>query len=299
MKRHAAFTMLELIFVIIIMGIIGKFGVEFVAQAYKSFIFANVNNELQSNSETAVEVIASRLQYRIKDSVIARKTTGSAPVAIADASGSTFTVLEWIGYHDEGFRGSSENNATPYLPDLSGIIDLNGGDKDKLLSPATDTAKINTMISKLSTGGSSLSNAALYFLGANSNIQTDYGWNGELLNQQGAMHPIKAGANANEFAPRKSDFSGIDIYEYYQLAWTAYAIVYEPGKNHKGVLRLYYDYQPWDGDKLSDATTKNAVIMENVSTFQFMSIGSIMKIQVCTKSDLVEEYSICKEKTIF
>ncbi|HHB52510.1 MAG TPA: type II secretion system protein, partial [Saprospiraceae bacterium] len=107
MRKHAAFTMLELIFVIIVMGIIGKFGVEFLAQAYKSFIFANVNNELQSNSETAVEIIAARLQHRIKDSVIARAATGATPVAIADASGTSYKVLEWIGYDDEGFRGNS------------------------------------------------------------------------------------------------------------------------------------------------------------------------------------------------
>jgi len=42
MKTRAAFTMIELIFVIVVMGIIGKFGVEFLAQAYKSFIFSSV-----------------------------------------------------------------------------------------------------------------------------------------------------------------------------------------------------------------------------------------------------------------
>ena len=300
MKKHAAFTMVELIFVIVIMGIIGKFGVEFLAKAYQSFIFAKINNELQSKSETAVETIAARLQYRIKDSVIARTSKNANPIAIADATGNNYKVLEWVGIAQESRRGLDLNTSgTPYLPDWSGIIDLDAGDKNKLVSPETNTTNINTMISDLSDGNTTINDAAIYFVGSNSNVQTGYGWNGALNNQQGAMHPITSVAGtANAFTSSNGvDFSGVDVYEYYLLAWTAYAIVYEPGTNNKGTLRLYYDYQPWNGEKMTDG--KSSILMTDVSTFQFMSIGSIMKIQVCTKSDLAEEYSLCKEKTIF
>ena len=299
MKKRTAFTMLELIFVIIIMGIIGKFGVSFLAQAYKSFIFSQVNSNLQSKSESAVEIIAARLQNRIKDSVIARTAKNAAPVAIADAGGKNYTVLEWVGIAQESRRGTSMG-ATPYLPDWSGIIDLDAGNKNMIVSPQTDTSKINTMIADLNASGSTtIDDAAIYFVGANSNVQTGYGWNGQLNDQQGAMHPIKRVAGrVDAFTSSNGvDFSGIDVYEYYLLSWSAYAIVYEPGTNGKGTLRLYYDYQPWNGEKMTDG--KDAILMEDVSTFQFMAIGSIMKIQVCTKSDLVEEYSLCKEKTIF
>ena len=306
MKKHAAFTMVELIFVIVIMGIIGKFGVEFLAKAYQSFIFSKINNELQSKSETAVETIAARLQYRIKDSVIARTSRATNPIAIADATGSKYKVLEWVGIAQESRRGLSlQANGTPYLPDWSGIIDLDAGNKGRLVSPQTDTANVNTMIGDLSDRNTTIDDAAIYFVGANSNVRTGYGWsgtnpgNGKLITQQGAMHPIKRVAGiANAFTSSNGvDFSGVDVYEYYLLAWTAYAIVYEPGTNNKGTLRLYYDYQPWNGEKMTDG--KNSILMTDVSTFQFMSIGSIMKIQVCTKSDLAEEYSLCKEKTIF
>ena len=72
MKNHSAFTMIELVFVIVIMGFIGKFGVEFLVQAYNSFIFTKINNKLQSSSATAIEFIGTRLEGRIKSSVIAR-----------------------------------------------------------------------------------------------------------------------------------------------------------------------------------------------------------------------------------
>jgi hypothetical protein len=313
MFKRTAFTMIELIFAIVVMGIIGKFGVEFLTQAYRSYIFANINNELQSNSETAVEIIAAHLQHRIKDSVIAR--TGvppAAPVAIGSADGSNYIVLEWVGSDYEGFLGNCDTNTTPYLPNWSGIIDLDNAlaNATTLVSPGTNTADTNDMIQNLSYANSDINNSALFFLGANSSPETDYGWDGNLTNinnQTAALHPINSNSNSNQFVPAVGSFSGIDIYEYYKLAWSAYAVVYEAGTNNKGTLKLYWNYQPWkdrngdgEGDQFNDApNVQSAIIMENVSTFRFMAVGDILKIQVCTKSDLVEEYSLCKEKTIF
>jgi len=302
-----AFTMIELVFSIIVMGIIGKFGVEFLSQAYKSFIYTNVNHELQSNSATAVELIASRLQYRIKDSVIARTTAAGVPVAIGSASGANYKVLEWVGVDNEGFRGNSDSTVAPVFnkPNWSGILDLDAGNANALVSPETNTSAVDELIKILSDNKSSIADAALYFIGSNSDVKSGYGWDGNLtaINvQQGTMHPITSVAgNENQFTSSTgTDFSGIDIYEYYQLAWSAYALVYESGTNNKGILKLYWNYQPWKGENFSSATdVKSAILMENVDTFQFTSIGSILKIQVCVKSDLVEDYSICKEKTIF
>ena len=292
MRIRNAFTMIELIFVIVVMGIIGKFGIEFLAQAYRGFIFSNVNSALQSKSTIAVEFIASRLQYRIKDSVIARVGTVGAPTAIGSASGNAFTVLEWVSSDIDGYRATT-------TPNWSGIIDLDNSTQDLLNSPATATGMTNALISILSNSNSGINDAALYFIGSNSDVQTGYGWNGALTNQQATMHPISSTGILTNFSPRVGDFSSIDVYEYYKLAWTANAVVYTPGANSLGTLTFYYDYQPWNGETLADG--KRAVLMNGISTFQFMAIGSIMKIQVCSRTNLVTEetYSICKEKTIF
>jgi prepilin-type N-terminal cleavage/methylation domain-containing protein len=294
MKIRNAFTMIELVFVIVVMGIVGKFGVEFLVQAYRNFIFSNVSNTLQANSEIAIEFIANRLQYRIKDSTIARDTAG-AFVPLANAAGGSYIVLEWIGSDIEGFRGDS-------LPYWSGVLDLNAGNAAALVSRATDTGSINALIDILSDGDSSINDAALYFIGSNNDIN-GYGWGGALTDQSSVMHPINSNLVATQFVSRPAtaaDFTGVDIYEYYKLAWTAYAVAMENYDNatKMGDLVFYYDYQPWNGESYL-ANGKKATIMENVSTFQFRAIGSVAKIQVCVKSNLVEEYSICKEKTIF
>lgn len=296
--RKSAFTLLELIFVIVIIGILSKYGVELLSQAYKSFIFSSINNALQSNSAAAVESIASRLQYRIKDSVIARQLDNSFQ-ALASNTDHTAPILEWVGGDIEGFRG---NVGT--LPHWSGIVDLDLSNVTTLVSPGTDTVALNTLIGTLSDSGSGINDAALYFIGSDSDIN-NYGWVGGTPlsdHNTSVMHPINdVAGQPNQFTSGIAgvDFSGADIYEYYQLAWTAYAVGISnyDATTKTGTLMLYYDYQPWKGETYLNG--KSAVIMNDVSTFQFMAVGSIVKIQVCVNSDLMEDYSLCKEKTIF
>ena len=299
-KIKSAFTMLELVFVIVIIGLLSTFGVEFMVQSYQSYIFSNINNRLQNESATAIEFIAKRLSHRIKDSVIARDLSAGNFVGIQNVSPTgNYTVLEWVGSNIDGFRGTI--NSTPISPDWSGIIDLDAdiGFTNRLTSPETNTTAINAMIKNLSYNNSDINDSALYFVGSNSDIFTDYGWSGTnnayLQDQNGSMHPIKNDTDISVFLPPTTDFSGVDVYEYYKHTWTAYAIVHSNDNN----LTLYYDYQPWNGDTYTDAS-QTALIMQNVTTFKYKAIGSIIKIQLCVASELAkEEYAICKEKTIY
>ena len=293
--NRKAFTMLELIFVIVIMGIIGKFGVEFIAQAYKSFIFSKINNELQSNSASAIEFIAKRLEYRIKNSTITRNLGAGTWTFLVSSADENATVLEWIGADIDGFRATT-------TPNWSGVIDLNASNGTTLVSPATITANTNALINTLSYTNSGIANAAVYFMNQSYMIGT-WGYNGNLADQNDTIHPItSSGANVAWFLPDTgaNNFTGIDVFEYYKLAWSAYAVVLEDYNTttNIGNLVFYYDYQPWEGESYING--KSAVIMENINSFRFRPVGSLLKIQVCAKSDLTnEEYAICKEKTIY
>lgn len=297
MKKHSAFTMIELVFVIVIMGILGKFGVEFLFQAYNSFIFSKINNELQTNSAVSLEFIASRLQYRIKDSTIGREDDNTTFASVNDLNTSKqYTALEWIAMDIDGYRSSA-------TPNWSAIIDLDNtsADKDHLISPGTDTDEVSSLINILSYGNSDINDSAIYFIGSNSDIN-GYGWNGtQITDQTKVMHPIKSdSSNSTILMPRGGDFSGIDVYEYYQLAWTANAVRIENIDNNDNTFRLeyYWDYRPWEGETYLDGN--HSTIMEDISTFRFTATGSIIKIQVCAKTSLTEEkYSLCKEKTVF
>ena len=264
--RRLGFTLIELIFVIVIMGILSKFGIEFLARAYDNFIFSSINNSLQAQSAIAVETVASRLQYRIKDSIIARQpgaNLNNYQALSSSTYGDTATILEWVGSDIEGFRGNSQ-------PNWSGIIDLDASTAPTTLnSPETNTTAINTLIGVLSNGGSSIADAAIYFVGSDSDIN-NYGWNGVALadHNTSVMHPINSTGNPNEFISSIGvNFSGTDIFEYYKLAWTAYAVSNSDFDGDGDLdLVLHYDYQPWNGDNYllkNDGTdTKNELLMD-------------------------------------
>jgi prepilin-type N-terminal cleavage/methylation domain-containing protein len=308
MKKRSGFTMLELLFVIVVVGIMSKFGVEFLFQAYRSFIFSSVNNVLQAQTISSVELIAKRLQHRIKGSTIARDQSSldTAFVPISDATGETYIALEWIGEDSEGFRG---NGATPYW---SGILDFDAPDTNDslLVSVATDTSVLDEQIKILShnTGsGTTIDDAAIYFQDCYNIL--GFGWAGAYNSNTSltfdaldtCIHPINKTAVATQLSAGVFDFDSKTIPEYYQLAWTAYALVTENYDDQKGMgtLYLYYDYQPWNGEKYSDG--KKALVAQNVSAFRFRSYGTSVKVQLCIKSDLIEdeEYALCKDKTIY
>ena len=218
MRQRTAFTMIELIFVIVVIGIIAKFGVEFLIKAYDGYIFSVVQNKLQTQTETALEQITNRLQYRIKSSIIARHTNGVYnPLANADG---TETILEWVGYDIDGLRGGATT-----APTWSGFIDLTGSTATALQSLGTNTTDTNSTISKLSGGLAGIANSAIFFIGGNSNAD-GFGWDGTVIaDNSHAMHPIGADAQVSHLVPT-SNLTNTDAYEYYQLAWTAYALVW-------------------------------------------------------------------------
>jgi len=142
-----------MIFVIVIMGILAKFGSEIFRNVYQNYINSTANNELQIETELVLQQIGNRLQYRIKDSVIARRSDGTftAMNAVNDANHTTF---EWIGYDIDGWLGDDTNTT----PTWSGFIDVSDptATTTLLVSPASDfTAggRVDTVIQAL--GGDS------------------------------------------------------------------------------------------------------------------------------------------------
>ena len=289
------FTFIEMIFVIVIMGILAKFGSEIFRNVYLNYVQSTSNNILQTDTELAIQQIANRLQYRIKDSVIGRRSNGNF-TALSAINDSNYTAVEWIGYDMDGWLG----DATSTNPTWSGFIDVSSTDANisVLVSPSSDLRageRVDDVISAL--GGSTIADAAIFFTGANSNAQTDYGWDGTAqVNHETTAAHLVAASPIDRIVPGIDDFANTDIYEQYKLSWTAYAL-----ELNNGTLRLYYDYQPWLGERYNDGNGTSAILIQDVTTTKVRAIGDMINIQICVSDNNItgSEYSICKEKAIF
>ena len=341
MKR--AFSMIELIFVIVVIGILAKFGTNILHTVYESFTVSVVNSKLHADAELALKQLSSRLQYRIRDSVIARDLVTPQIATLSSAAGANYTILEWVGSDIDGWLGTSRAgdgvagvNTEPVFnrPTWSGFIEVDNANavassqgaaaSPYLESPGTNTVLVNNTIVAVSSlaSGTTIANAAIFFTGANSNIQTDYGWNGvQNFQVTTAAHRITSGLvptqlfdatilPAAAFPPEQaplvvgdpSSFRNTDIYENYELAWTAYAVSVEDFDGDlDDDLVMYYDYQPWQGENYLANGTR-VLLMHNVDTFRASAIGDTMKIQICVNEENQLGgglYSVCKETAIF
>lgn len=288
--KTKAFTLLELVFVIVIMGILSTVGVEILLQIYTNYIGAKTYNELEVQTDLTINQISNRLEYRIKDSVIARAEDNDTFNGLQSASGNE-KILEWIGVDREGFLGELSGDWNK--PTWSGFIDVNHPDatSTRIVSPESNTSAIDEMIKALSENNSTIDDSvAIYFVGYTSDVKNGYGWD-SIDHNHTSMHEISVDINESYF---DGNFSGVDVYEFYQLSWSAYALKLEADGN----LTLYYNYQPWKGEKYVDGNS--SILMENVQTFMFQGVGDMIKIQICVNSNFADNnYSLCKEKAVF
>ena len=113
MKR--AFTLLELVVVIVVLGIIAMMSFNAIMNIYSNYFQTRTVNELETQTEIALEQISKRLEHRIKPSVIARKPSGGfLPLNDSRVNlNSGYEILEFIPYAYEIFNDvpSASNKA--------------------------------------------------------------------------------------------------------------------------------------------------------------------------------------------
>ena len=299
-----AFTMIELIFVIVILGIIASIGADIIVNLYDNYIKTRSINKLQAQTELALDQISKRLKYRIKDSVIARdKNTYDSKIFLSAYKNDGYEILEWIGKSNESFLG--EHNGTAVVPGWSGFIDLDSTDTNRTAQALkTNGSRLDytdNIISALTNDDVNLTRVgsnrpAIIFKEQDSLTENGYGWNGIK-----GEYTLRVTSVDNETLKILDGTLPNDIYEQYDLVHSAYALVPEGNNLNDFNLTLYYNYQPWEDEKYNDAGVKASVLMEHVSTFQFIQIGTTIRIKICIFDDQSGDYefAFCKEREVF
>ena len=311
MKR--AFTLLELVVVIVVLGIIAMMSFNAIMNIYSNYFQTRTVNELETQTEIALEQISKRLEHRIKPSVIARKTDG-AFLALNDSGvnlDAKYEILEFIPYAYEIFNDvpSGSNKAGRY----SGYADLaKSSPATGLISPGSNfstevvetmkdlTCKDDTRNDKCVDFTKKDGGVVAIFSDVYYNVQDSFGYKGDITKLDIAKVGVKStDGNTLEI----SGFDGKQISEQYHLAYTANAIVPEQSADPKdaanGVfdLNLYYDYRPWMGEKYKPNGEK-ATLAKNVTRFVFTEKNGVIVLKLCMRAKN-SEITICKSKAVY
>ncbi len=320
MKR--AFTLLELVVVIVVLGIIAMMSFNAIMNIYSNYFQTRTVNELETQTEIALEQISKRLEHRIKPSVIARKTDG-AFLALND-SGVTlaqdYEILEFIPYAYEIFNDVISLDANDNVIEQGGKAGRYSGYADLaksspatgLISPGSnfttgvvetikdltckdDTRNATCVDFKNKDGGVVAIFSDVYY-----NVQESFGYKGDITKLDIAKVGVKS---TNGDTLEISGFNGKQISEQYHLAYTANAIVPEQSADPKdaanGVfdLNLYYDYRPWMGEKYKQNGEK-ATLAKNVTRFVFTEKNGVIVLKLCMRAKN-SEITICKSKAVY
>ena len=116
MKR--GFTLIELVFVIVVLGIISMFGADLYTKIYKSYVHVRAVNQLEARTQNAMMLITNRLEDRIKSSTIGRDLAVNDFVPISGLTNPRFDILEWIGQSVE------TRNINQRTPGWSGFMSM-------------------------------------------------------------------------------------------------------------------------------------------------------------------------------
>ena len=297
---RTAFSMLELIFVIIILGIVSSIGAEIIAQIYESYIVQRATHRSSVKTELAATQIANRLTYAVPGTVIGRVSqTDPTYRALDDLDAETYKVMQWMGYDADSFIA---HTAASRRPGWSGLCDVDESNVTGIITPGSQLALSETIIGYLSNGTRGLADASLFF--ASSYNPTNISYSGSAVSS--GLSNVASGIGETITLDAAGGGTTRNISELYKLSWSSYAVI--PVRRDGTVctdpatqvcdLHLRYNFQPWNGGTYVNASS--SILLRNVSVFRFTGTGNTIRFKICQREDIGEDFNIttCKEKAV-
>lgn len=314
-----AFTLIELVMVIVILGIVAVMGTDIVTSMYTNYLRSRAVNSLEHRTNLALDMISKRLSYRIKESTIGRirNATGTGPfVSVESGLTENHQILEWIGYSNESLNGDGGS----IQPGWSGLVDLYHPDTNltTIRTPGSDLSMTGKIIQNLTNNDVSMTNGrvAILFKDQSNPDINEYGWNGTDGN-----NTVKVTSNNNQIfnvvagEQLPTDTLGNpEMTEHYYLAHSAYAIVPDdPAADGVFNLDLFYNYQPWNNERYKSDGVGRTTIAKNVSLFRFTQSNGMLTVKLCLSDNFENiaktnsgsvidgggfQFRVCKQKVV-
>lgn len=265
MKR--GFTLIELVFVIVVLGIISMFGADLYTKIYKSYVHVRAVNQLEARTQNAMMLITNRLEDRIKSSTIGRELSSNEFVPISDLTDPKYDILEWIGQSVEtrninqrtpgwsGFMSMSQLRDTTWVGDTTNnagyIADTRAA--FNMVSLGSDFPQVARIVRNLrattyNRPSTNTQVAVIFRVVTNdaspTSVDIGYGYDGNISNIAGTNRvliavgtPSAAGSGnmagetirINQYPLNPNNDNSQEFSEQYYIAHSAYAIVPDLG----------------------------------------------------------------------
>ncbi len=279
-SNRAAFSMIELVFAIVVLGIVASIGSEIIFKIYGQYITQRAQHRSSVKTQLALNQIANRIRYAIPGSLVRRDAKVGGTIEglgqSMNLNSDDYTIFQWVGADGDSFEtiSSSASTGDGRRPGWSGFADIQNSTATDIITPGSNLDLIDPIIKNL--GGDGINNAVIYFAGDDNS--TAYGISsvsGNTITMDNAV-------------PR--------ISERYKLAWTSYALSVENGD-----LFLYYNFSPVIGTDITGANLRRELLLRNIENFKFREEGGVTRIKICIRERIgdAEFVPSCKEKAIF
>ena len=308
-KMQKAFSLIEIIFVLIILGIVGSISSQIIVQVYESYIIQNALYKVNINTELTAKAIVNRLAYRIQGTTISKDISKTGYTENVDwkklrdvMQNDKFTTIEWIGFDNDSFSASTQSY-------WSGIADYTTATTNQFTTTGSTLSSAQTILYNLSNKKIKLDETenskvpAVIFHQENNFYRDGQEYNPNCMGLIDPTHTeciFRVQRNNNDIL-RFLDAKTKIVTEHYKLAWSAYAIVPEDDDGD-GLfdLYLYHNYQPWNGESYRDKNTKKSLLMRNMTVLKFKENGGVIQFKICAKEKIDSKNSVtsCKEKAV-
>lgn len=289
--RRYGFTMIELLFVIVVLGIVGGLALEAVRQYYDGIYRTQEYAKRAAHADHILEQISRYFENGIAASmVLMDKNVAPGAGGCEGAPGLTMDddyTIAFVSVDQEGMRGYWNGAAWRPTWSPTGVVkDINMTAADANYNQA------NTM--------EVLTNAALYDSEqANAGVCSDF-WNGAADSKYNNI----TGHTANTLTLTSTPQNGEDKY----LLRTGYAF-----RAYNGDFNLYSDFQPWEGENytanagklLADKVAHFAIFSDNTDTVINSEKGNVYTLKICMMGmdeNLVDtdesEFQICRTRMV-
>lgn len=143
-KLISAFTMIELILVIVILGIVGSLGSEILSVLYNNYYWTAKTQRLEAQANLAADIVAARLKHRIPQTTAALDKNNKYKSVNGAQDSDLIFYLKAYELERRDFDAWKDNSLYPKEPRVSGYINKLEDKSNKVNNKYTDTIKITS-----------------------------------------------------------------------------------------------------------------------------------------------------------